>query len=119
MEFVVSRASIWATEEKPTEKAYKKVVTMKEERTVPTPEIFNKLHSHREGLWESIGRNHFINDSGYIEREIDTEEWVINFKDLEELSDFIKKEGDVIIFNKNSFDYSLDFIVIYDSAMEW
>ena len=112
MEFMVSRTSAWG--EKPCERAYRKKFIRLDVRTIGSIEEYNKKFKDN---FEDRGRNHTVNDRGYIQREFDDEAWFVEIKDLKELMEFTTKHGDIVLYeshwNKNIFE-----IEIYDTYRE-
>jgi len=100
MEFIISRASDYhGIEEdvKPCDEAYKIKKENWETRTC-SEEEFNKKFSDRQGLWRSKGKNHCITSKGYIQRQMEDEDcWVVKISSLEELHNFIKHHGELIV----------------------
>ena len=112
MEFMVSRTSAW--DAKPCEGAYRKKFIRLDVRTLGSIEEYNNKFKDN---FEDRGRNHTVNDRGYIQREFDDEAWFVEIKDLKELMEFTTKHGDIVLcesyWNKNIFE-----IEIYDTYRE-
>ena len=82
-----------------------------------TEEWFNDMHSHREGLWADSGSQHHITKEGYIAKLMDKKDtyWAIEINSIEELQDFIKENGEIVM----SKDYRDCFeIEIYNGYRE-
>lgn len=114
MKFVIRRASTWS-DTKPVDNCNRENVVYKHERTCNSFEEYDEKFADREGSWISIGWGHCINEEGYIQRYEYRECWVIEFKTLEELYDFIKKHGAIII---EQYLYTIPTITIYDDYVE-
>lgn len=117
MIFKISRTSDSLFEDKPPCKnAIKRPFAVWHTRAC-TEEEYNKKFSDKEGLWRSKGKNHTINERGFITRqEEDSMCWSIEVNSLDELKDFIQEEHTIIIGKeeqKNSF-----WIEIYDDYRE-
>ena len=113
MEFMVSRTSTW-NEGKPCDEAYWKSFDRLDVRTLGSFEEFdNKFFQN----FTDRGRDHTINERGFIQRSFDDEGWFVVIRDLEELIAFKDKYGDIIIgdsiWNKNITE-----IEIYDGYRE-
>ena len=116
MKFIIERTSSWS-EEKPCEEAEKMTVPYWHTRTCDEKE-FNRKFSDREGLWRSKGKNHKITKDGYITRqEEDKEVWGIEIKSLEELLNFQKKYGSLIL-QEHFYDNDTFSLEIYDDYRE-
>jgi hypothetical protein len=114
MIFIVSRTS---TQNKPCKEAIKRKFEHWDTRTYSEKE-FNKKFSQREGIWKSKGKNHKIDNDGYITRqEEDRELWSIEINSFDELMQFIKRYESIIIqkYSFNEEDYEIE---IYDSWRE-
>lgn len=118
MKFTIRRASAWDDETAPCEEAKRKSIVRVETRTCLSPEEFDKKFAKREGKWLSVGSNHRIEENGWISRDngmVDI--WSIEINTLNELMEFCKKYGDVVIGN-NMWNKSYKEILIYDDYIE-
>ena len=118
MKFIIRRASVWDDEISPCEEAKHDSVIHVETRTLYTPEEFDKKFANQEGRWLSVGTNHRIDERGYITRDngmIDV--WSIELNTLDELIEFIKKYGDIVI-GDCMCNKSYAEILIYDDYIE-
>ena len=99
MKFKITKTTLWNDEEVPCEKAIKEKYAEIEVRTLHTFEEFDKKFGKSEDEWLSKGINHCVNKKGYIQREIPNgcEGWFIEINSLEELMEFNKRYGNIII----------------------
>lgn len=112
MKFQVSRTSVWGG--RPCEEAYQDEITRFDIRTFGSFEEYDKKFTDN---WTDKGTNHRINESGRIQREFEETEWFIDINSLEELIDFKKKYGQIVI--ENSYENpNITQIEIYDTYRE-
>lgn len=117
MEFGIDRASDRSN--KPCEGALKKKYDYVDRRIFRTFEEFDsKPHLTRNGKFTSEGINHKQTKDG-IERTFpdDCEGWFIEINTLEELLEFEKEHGDLII-GRNWRNHHIMQITIYDGYIE-
>lgn len=100
MEFIIKRTS--AYKKKPCDRAVMAKRFTTEKRSC-TEEYFDKEFSEWQGKWRSKGKNHTVDEKGWIQREIEEECFVIELGTLEELVNFVKEIDDEVII---STDYS-------------
>ena len=121
MEFKISRTSL-SSDKKPCDEAYRKKIIRIDERGFESFEEHNtKLPSDKK--WLAEGFNHKIVpankwcDHEHIYREFDDEIWAIEINTLEELLEFKRKYGEIIICT--AFENpSINELEIYDSWRE-
>ena len=114
MKFTIRRASASGRfqVDKPCENAIKEELTFYdkyEDYTFEDYQRVNKVSFFAEGF------DHKVYEKGIV-RSIKKDYWTIAFNSLEELIEFISKNGDVVICEKNDTDYN--HIIIYDDYME-
>jgi hypothetical protein len=109
VDFVVSRSSDWG-DSKPCEEAVKKFVTRCDERE---GEIFSDFFKK---IWHESGYNHRV-ENGNIKRDITKEHWVVELNSLEDILNFHKKYGQIII-KSTDFLNGVQEIEIYDYYRE-
>lgn len=118
MKFTVRRASKWSNEDVCCEEAKRDSIVRVETRTLYSPEEFDAKFSNREGKWLSVGANHRVDENGWITRDngmIDV--WSVEINTLDELMEFCKKYGDVVIGNC-MWNKAYKEILIYDDYIE-
>lgn len=109
MKFIIKRIS--AYKEKPCDRAVKAERFVTEKRSC-TEEYFDKEFSEWQGKWRSKGKNHTVDEKGWIQREIEEECFIIELNTLEELVDFVKEiDEEVIIWTDRN---GLCFLEIND-----
>lgn len=116
MKFIVSRASVWDGSQ-PCEEAYIDFITNVDERCVSDP---SKLEGIDKNNWYNKGKNHRILPNGNIARDNvngEAKVWCINITTLEELIEFKKKYGSIIVQTCYEND-DYDEIKIYDYYVE-
>ena len=118
MKFTVRRASKWHDEDICCDEAKRDSIIRVETRTLRSPEEFDAKFSCLEGKWLSVGKNHRINEDGYITRDhgmIDV--WSVEINTLDELIEFITRYGDVVI-RDCMWNEAYKEILIYDDYIE-
>ena len=103
MEFLLTETSMNYDDEgnpySPHKDAVQKKYDWIEVRTC-TEDYFDKKFGEREGLWRSKGVDHIKTDGGrYIQRRHpdDSTGWFIELETLEEMMDFVKENGRVVL----------------------
>lgn len=116
MKFTVTRASGYGYENPPCEEAKLESIVWIQTFNVRTPEEFDKAWRSRP--WYSEGSNHRINENGCIERDNGTVNvWAIELNTLDDLIEFNRKYGDIIIRDCYSNRHYKE-IQIYDDYIE-
>lgn len=112
---MVERISSYGDDEvAPCEEAYKKEYIRKDVRTFGSFEQFdNKFRVN----FKDSGKNHRINEEGFIEREFDEEGWFVEVDSLEELMEFKDKYGTLVLID-SLWNYEIPMIEIYDGWRE-
>lgn len=116
MKFKVSRASVWDKSVKPCDKAKLEECVNLDVRTLKTPEEYDLKFKNGE-TWLSRGKNHCINEDGFIQREFTDKAWFVDINTLEELLEFLN-ENERIILNKKRWWSNKFEIMIYDDYVE-
>ena len=112
MKYKVERASM-RNDLCPVEEAFAGEYGHIDVRTFPSFEEYDRKFRDN---FKDIGCNHCINKDGKIQRTITREGWFIEINNLEELHEFIKKYGDIVI-QDNRF-LTVPEIIIYDDYLE-
>ena len=118
MKFTVRRANKWSDEDICCEEAKRDSIVRVETRTCFSPEEFDERFSKSEGKWLSVGKNHRVNEKGWITRDngmIDV--WVVEINSFDELINFCDKYGDIVI-GKCMWNNAYKEILIYDDYIE-
>lgn len=118
MKFIVRRASVWGDEKSPCSEAKRDSIVRVETRTCLSPEEFDERFAKREGKWLSVGKNHRVNEKGWIVRDngmIDV--WSVEIDTFDELMAFCDKYGDLVI-GKCMWNNAYREILIYDDYIE-
>lgn len=119
MKFKVSRTSVYSDDKKPCEGAKKETYTEIDIRTLGSFQKFDDKHGERHGSWLLKGEHHCVNEEGYIQREFPDAcmGWFLEINTLEDLIEFQKEHGDIVIgeccYNPNIIE-----IEIYDDFRE-
>lgn len=115
MKFIITRTSFYMysnVERKPHEKAKEEKYLTTDQRLFQSFEEYDKKYLIP---FTSVGTNHRINEKG-IARDFEVKEWFIEINSLEDLLDFSKKEGPLIINTEENNLYPT--IEIYDDYRE-
>lgn len=118
MKFTIRRASVWDDEVSPCKEAKRDNIVRVETRTLCSPEEFDAKFSKRESKWFSVGANHRVDENGWITRDngmIDV--WSVEIDTLDELMEFCKKYGNVVI-GDCMWNKAYKEILIYDDYIE-
>jgi len=117
MFYKVTRTSSW--NEKPCDEAIQRKYDFVDIRTLHSFKEFDKKYGEKEGAWLSEGINHYINEEGYIQRTFSNyvTDWFIENNSLEELMDFNKKYGSIIMEESHDSP-NITEIEIYDDWRE-
>lgn len=118
MKFTVRRASVWHDEDIFCDEANRDTIVRVETRTCRSPEEFDARFSKQEGKWLSVGKNHRVNEEGWITRDngaIDV--WSVELDTLDELMEFCEKYGEVVI-QDCMWNKAYKEILIYDDYIE-
>lgn len=118
MKFIIDRASLWCDDEKaPHELAHKEQVKIYENYTFKSFEDYDNVKYHKaKGIkFTDEGYDHKVTEKG-ICRTVNENRWVIEFNTLEDLIDFVNKNGSIIINDDNLCEYKR--ITIYDDWVE-
>ena|SRR5699024_5487659 len=113
MNFLITRTNDF-TNSKPCEEAYEDIYISHDIRTLHSFEDFDEKFKNK---FEDNGRNHHINDEGYIQREFVKEGWFVSLNSLEELIHFKEKYGSLVIGNHFN-NKNITEIEIYDGYRE-
>ena len=109
MIFEIEKVSV--VDEKPCDEA--KLMTRVETRKM-SKYLFEKIVGESTRIeWYQTGFNHKETDT-HVLREVENQVWFIELKSLEELTEFVKKYGKIIV-EKNEYG---DKITIYDDYIE-
>ena len=112
MNYLVEKASIWSGI-CPIDEAFPGEYGHIDIRTLSSFEEYDRKFSDN---FKDIGYDHCINKDGEIQRTITRVGWFIEINNLEELHEFIKKYGDIVI-QDNEFS-TVPKIIIYDDYLE-
>jgi hypothetical protein len=103
MEFIVSRKTVSLTgSRKPCSEAQEKELTPLDYRTVGTLEEAKKKIWYNDWMEAGIGHRE---EGGIVvcDKKIKEKQWVININSLEELIDFQKKYGEIMVLDSAPF----------------
>lgn len=114
MKFIVSRTSMYG-DDKPCDEASKMTYTRIDMRGADDP---SKIPAYKENssLWYDEGTNHRI-VKGKIMRDFEETGWFIEINSLEELLEFQKKYGDLVL-QHSMWNEEIPEIEIYDYYRE-
>ena len=116
MIYILKRASEY-NEKSPCEEAVLRPFENWQARSC-TEEYFDEHYSPKLGLWRSKGLNHTTTLDGNIIRQMeDVIQWSIEINTIEELHQFVKKYGNIVIY-ENYGNHNADCINIYDTYIE-
>lgn len=123
MIFEISRTSEWSSEtQKPCEEAFQMQVPKWHVRTCTEEEYDKRFAKSEGGKWREIGEQHHVTEDGFITRHEGTRPaWVVSLNTLEELVDFFKKHGNLILrkaYDSDGDGSGLPAIEIYDDYRE-
>lgn len=109
MEFLITKTSnYWDLDGNmiaPHPDAYQKKYDRIEGRTC-TEDYFDRHFGEREGLWRSKGVDHMTTENGkHIQRRhiADNDGWFIKMKNLQDLIDFVKENGSIVLQESGNF----------------
>lgn len=117
MLFEVTRTSCGFGDKCPYEKCIPIKLTMVETAPLATPEEFDAKYG-REGKWLEVGKNHRINERGFIARDVEKDTYGIEINSLEELMDFFADVNKDIVLQKSWIDDKTPCLEIYDDYRE-
>jgi len=112
MKFQISRTSIWG-DTKPCDEAVYLPYVQIDERSVSNCSLLN---CNDKETWFQNGTNHRV-ENGYIKRDFNKETWFVEINSLDELFNFYKKYGSLVIENFWN-DPDIPSIEIYDDYRE-
>ena len=121
MQFIVKRTSDWEQNNPPCRGAVETLVQVWDFRTFKTPQEHDaKLcQGHRPSQqWLEKGTEHGTYEGGIKRRLDDKKGWVIEINSLEELIEFSKEYGELVVSNFTSTNYEVPTIEIYDDYRE-
>lgn len=119
MLFEVIRTSYPYWENKcPHEKCYPIKLTRVETAPFTTPEEYDQRYSRTRGMWLKIGKNHRVNERGFITRDVELDTYGIELNSLEELMDLFADVNENIVLQKSWFDNKTPCLEIYDDYRE-
>lgn len=116
MKFAIFRTGGFSYHKKPCKEARKEAFVRVDERTVDDPRKI-PVYIDSDGGWYNDGRNHRV-ENGHIKRDFDDEHFVIEINSLDELMEFVKKYGRIVVNPKAWTDDTLPQIEIYDDYRE-
>lgn len=112
MKFICTRTS-GHREEKPCDEATREVVITYDCRTLPKEQMAKEYKKESFLEYENFT---FSDGRAGCRRKMEEDGYTIEIDNLEQLIDFIKKHGDIVI--KKHDDYDLHEIEIYDTWRE-
>lgn len=112
MKFICTRTSGYR-EEKPCDEATREVIITYDCRTLPKEQMAKKFKNERFLEYENFT---FSDGRAGCRRKMEEDVYTIEIDNLEQLIDFIKKHGDIVIGKHD--DYDLPEIEIYDTWRE-
>lgn len=109
MKFLITRLSEFDDNVKPCEGAYQETIGIRSIRLVGIGSEENLKN------WYATGHDHYTSEDGKtLFKIVDRKHWIIELNSLEELQEFIKREGDIIIEPKFYESPEWTMIKIYD-----
>ena len=111
MRFVVTRASLWM-DDSPCEGGVLRDVVNYERWCIPTFEKFKELHQEE---FTAMGFDHKKTKDG-IQRSLPLKKWTCDIDSLEDLMEFVDRNGEIVI--RPQWQYDLPEIIIYDDYIE-
>lgn len=114
MRFVVTRTSCFCDETSPCVGAFHIDGVSVDERTVDHPDKNKHIGSEH---WYGTGVNHRV-ENGHIKRDFPTKAWAVDIVSIEEMMEFIKENGQVIIRGESNSFAGFPNIEIYDDYRE-
>jgi hypothetical protein len=112
MKFKCERTSGYR-EEKPCDEAVREVVITYDCRTLPKEQMAKKLKDERFLEYENFT---FSDGRAGCRRKMEEDAYTVEIDNLEQLMDFVRKHGDIVIQKHD--DYDLPEIEIYDTWRE-
>lgn len=114
MKFIVERTSTWGNG-KPCALVKKETLLCIDERVVNDPLKITSMGTS-DGWWYNKGKNHRV-EHGHIKRDFDWDVWTIELNTLEELLQFRKDYGRIVI-EPHPFNPGYLRLEIYDDWRE-
>ena len=111
MIFIVKKASLWS-DDSPCEGAVLRDIINYDRWQIPTFERYKALHSED---FTKEGFDHRITPDG-IRRSFKIKKWTYEINSLEEMMEFIDRNGEIVI--RPQWQYDLPEILIYDDYIE-
>lgn len=111
MKYICERTS--AYKEKPCDEAKEEVITEYDCRTAPKEEMAKIFKNKDFSEYENFT---FADGSAGCRKKLQCDAYTIEIDNLEQLMDFIKKYGEIVVYQ--SHDYDLPVIEIYDTWRE-
>lgn len=112
MRFTIHRTSEYRTEVQPCKGAYQVDSFQVDERTVKDP---SKIPDGKD--WYSKGINHRV-VKGHIFRDFPVKVWVVDIESLEELLEFTKEHGEIVLSGSSWRSREFAALEIYDDYRE-
>lgn len=113
MIYIIDRASERGLDCAPCKEAVKRSFEYWHIRTCTEAE-FDERFSRVEGLWRSKGKNHKVNENGYITRQEDNvTRWSVEITTIKQLEYFVNDYGDIIIYKEDG-GIKAPLLLIYD-----
>lgn len=114
MRFQIRRTSQYCmSENSPCEEAVREKYIRIDERNVDNPKKLTYRNAYED--WIGNGRNHRV-ENGHIKRDFDSEDWFVYINNFDELFEFTKKYGDLVL--GMSWDSDGMSLEIYDDYRE-
>lgn len=115
MKFMVTRTSLLGREKCPVEGAKRERFVRIDERTANDPK---KIPAHKgtDGDWYEKGSNHRV-EKGHIKRDFEDEAWFVELGSLEDLLNFVDKNGEVVV-GWSMWNSGIRSLEIYDDYRE-
>lgn len=111
--FRVSRVSALSRDIQPCKEAEQKTYFYIDWRVVDDPVKILAFKGETD-WWYNEGTNHRV-ENGQIARDLERKGWFVEFNGIDDLLKFANREGDVIITDKEQYNYE---ILIYDTWIE-
>ena len=119
MKFYICRTSVYEDDESPVDGSFKQECLKVDSRTFKSPEEHDERLGGGENFkpWNSEGLNHRIVDGG-IARDFESDAWFIEIDSLEELMEFSKAHGELVVSSTYWAVKGHPRIEIYDGYRE-
>jgi len=113
MKYMIERTSE-SSKKLPCEEAYVDTYMRIDERATNDPKKLNDMLDRNN--WYKLGENHRV-ENGHIKRDFEFKGWFININSLDQLNQFVKTYGDIVIY-QNYENPDILKIEIYDDYRE-